>query len=58
MDVSLSIHDDPDPVRWAKELMHQFSGRLHEVDEGAMIAWFANAMCAATNNYQRTHEPR
>lgn len=29
---------------WAREFMRIWSGRWHEVDEGLMIAWFANAI--------------
>jgi hypothetical protein len=29
---------------WASEFMRMFSQRLNEIDEGLMIAWFANAI--------------
>jgi hypothetical protein len=39
--------DSTDPQRWAREFMALFGDRLADVDEGLMLAWFANAIQAA-----------
>lgn len=45
-DKMLPLHEDPDARRWAQEFMHTFRNDDVPVDEGTMILWFANAMCA------------
>ena len=42
-DYDLSIHTNPDAQAWAKFFCEQHPGIL---DEGIMVAWFANAMMA------------
>lgn len=42
----VKLHDTMDAVVWAKEFMRLFGPKLNEVDEGLMVAWFANSiMC-------------
>jgi len=33
-----------DAKLWAEDFMRRFSGRREDIDEGLMIAWFANAI--------------
>ena len=45
-DYDLSIHTNPDAVAWAKFFMKTMEEKEIVIDEGLMIAWFANAMMA------------
>ena len=44
-DYDMSIHTNQDPRAWAKFFMDTVDGS-QMIDEGLMIAWFANAMMA------------
>jgi hypothetical protein len=45
-----------DALAWAQEFMRKFGDRKEDIDEGLMLAWFANAMVTAVDEWRRTHE--
>jgi hypothetical protein len=47
-----------DVVVWAKEFMELFGDRKNEIDEGLMIAWFANALCCGMDHQRWKMEPK
>ena len=42
-----------DPAVWAREFMRVVDPRSNVIDEGMLIGWFANAMQAGINQYER-----
>jgi hypothetical protein len=54
---TVNLHDSPAADVWAKEwcrIAKELRGQGRElIDEGWMIGWFANAMCAATDHQSR-----
>ena len=48
----MSLHGNPDAAAWAREFV-----RLHGGDEGLMLGWFANAMCAQMDFDARRRSP-
>jgi hypothetical protein len=54
-DIDLPLNCDRDAARWAREFIQEF--KAHPVggivvDEGLMIAWFANAMMCGEDTYR------
>lgn len=41
---------------WAQAFMRRFGERLHEIDEGLMITWFANALMCGFDEHARRGE--
>ena len=48
--IKTDLHSTTDAVVWAEEFMLNFSDRLEDIDEGLMIAWFANAIMAGIDS--------
>jgi hypothetical protein len=41
---------------WAAAFMRQFGDRKHEIDEGLMLGWFANAIMCGWDEHARRYE--
>jgi hypothetical protein len=41
---TLDLLSTTDAQKWAQEFMRLFGDKRDEIDEGLMIAWFANAI--------------
>lgn len=55
----MSIHSNPNAAAWAKEFMktkHERKLSISDIDEGLMLAWFANAMMAMHDHLVSQHE--
>jgi hypothetical protein len=50
---TLELLETNDAMVWAEEFIRLFGDRRDEIDEGLMVAWFANAMAAQVMASQR-----
>jgi hypothetical protein len=51
--VTNMLMNTDDAAVWAREFMRIIDPRSNVIDEGVMIGWFANAMQAGINQYER-----